>query len=116
LVLVNKFCNLPSTRSGATFSKCAKNIVRYLSNGKLVIGEAKESVRNFNDGVIQTLADFANKFNPDLVLLVCMEDDKATLEKLKSQCVDLIHSKYIRVEYSIPDERFYENSYYLPSI
>lgn len=40
---------------------------------KFIIGEVKESVRNFNEGVIQNLTKIARVVRPDVVILACYD-------------------------------------------
>ncbi|MEW6740085.1 MAG: hypothetical protein ACOYU2_04680 [Nitrospirota bacterium] len=82
-----------------------------ISDGKLIIGEVKSSVRDFNDN---KLINLAKMLHPDTVLIACFEKNSNEMKTKANNIRTELTSLDCEVVLLEPDEDFEEDDYYLP--
>jgi hypothetical protein len=87
-----------------------------VSDGRFIIGEAKESVRDFTDQRVENLIAVAKELTPDLVLLASLEQKSDRLEKLASRMQQELTAVGSQVRSLVPNPTFDAPTYILPSV
>jgi hypothetical protein len=78
-----------------------------IADGKLLIGEVKESMNNFGAGEIARITEVAVVIRPDIVVLACLQrEGKERLEKHAAVMRKSLDPLGVRVWPIVPDARF----------
>jgi hypothetical protein len=87
-----------------------------ISDGKLIIGEVKSSVRDFNDKEVTKLINLAKALHPDTIFIACFEKNSNELNTKVNNIKTELTSLDCEVVLLEPDKYFEEDDHYLPML
>jgi hypothetical protein len=87
-----------------------------VSDGRFIIGETKESVRDFTDQRMENLVATAKDLKPDVVLLASLEREPDRLKRLGAKIKEELAAERAEVLTLVPNPTYDRPTYILPSL